>query len=599
MGESAVRGLQENGVAACVKHFLGEGQTLSGWNRGRALLDQAGIERILPPYRAAIDAGAMSLMPSFSSVNGIKMHEHKELLTDLLKDEMGFEGFVISDWAAITQLSGGSYKAQLANAVNAGVDMFMATNGRSYWVNCIRYLTESVNEGTIPMSRIDDAVLRILRFKQKMGLFDAPLTKKAGTIGSDANRAAARALVAESLVLLRDENNVMAKLPSYKNILVAGQGANDIGMQCGGWTISWQGSHGPTTEGTTILEGIQAAVKGKAAVTYAADGKAEGNFDAVIAVIGESPYAETEGDRFNSTTTVRMDTELQTMMSGNGSFNSINIRRMDADMLWEVYDYDCPVIVIMLSGRPMTIGDEYKNWDAFIAAWLPGTEGGGIADVLFGERDFTGRTPYTWRETINGEVLYPLGFGLSKGEGNETGEFIYETENSGVIITGYAGDFIYATQSGGVIITGYTGSAKDVVIPRTINGSPIVAVGRDAFTRKRLTGVTLPDTVTVIGNSAFSYNRLTELTLPDSVTTVEYGAFSNNRLSNVNLSDSLTFVGVSAFAENRLKKIILPDSLEYIGDMAFARNFLNDVTVPANVRNFNSRAFDSYVKIIR
>jgi beta-glucosidase len=392
MGANVIKGLQDNGVAACMKHFLGEGQTIDGRNQGNALLDRTGIERILPPYRAAIEAGAISLMPSFSSVNGVKMHESKDLLTDLLKKEMGFEGFVISDWAALTQLSGGNYKAQIANAINAGVDMVMATNGRDNWVTFIKYLQELVNEGTVPMERIDDAVLRILRFKQRIGLFDAPLTNKAGVIGSDANRTAARELVAESLVLLQNRNNVIAQLPSYKRILVAGQGANDIGMQCGGWTITWQGSHGHITKGTTILEGIQNTAKGKAAVTYAEDGKTEGAFDAVIAVIGEDPYAETQGDRPSQ----------------------INIRERDMNMLRKVYGYNCPVIVIMLSGRPMTIGDEYKHWDAFIAAWLPGSEGGGIADVLFGSKNFTGRTPYTWRKTINGEILFPFGYGLTK-----------------------------------------------------------------------------------------------------------------------------------------------------------------------------------------
>jgi beta-glucosidase len=270
--------------------------------------------------------------------------------------------------------------------------MVMATNGRDSWVNFIRLLQELVNEGTVPMSRIDDAVLRILKFKQKIGLFNAPLTEKAGVIGSGENRAAARELVSQSLVLLRNENNIIAKLPGYKRILVTGQGANDIGMQCGGWTVTWQGRHGSVTQGTTVLEGIRTATEGKAEIAYAENGRANGTFDAVIAVIGEDPYAETEGDR-----------------SGN-----INIRSRDADMLKEIYSYGCPVIVIMLSGRPMTIGNEYQNWDAFIAAWLPGSEGAGIADVLFGGRDFTGRTPYTWRKTINGEILYPFGFGLKK-----------------------------------------------------------------------------------------------------------------------------------------------------------------------------------------
>ena len=389
MGASFIKGLHANGAAACMKHFLGEGQAIDGRNQGNALLDRAGIDRILPPYRAAIDAGAMSLMPSFSSVNGIKMHEHTELLTGLLKEEMGFEGFVVSDWAAVMQLSGSAYKAKIANAINAGVDMVMATNGRENWLGFVRNLQKLVEEGTVPMARIDDATLRILKFKHSIGLFEAPLTKTAGAIGSNENRAAARELVAQSLVLLRNENNVIAKLPSYKRILVTGQGANDIGMQCGGWTISWQGGHGSITRGTTVLDGIRTATEGKAAVTYSEDGKVGGTFDAIIAVIGEDPYAETDGDRTNN----------------------INIRQRDMDMLREAYRYKCPVIVIMLSGRPMTIRDEYKNWDAFIAAWLPGTEGGGIADVLFGG-NFTGRTPYTWRATINGEVLYPFGFGL-------------------------------------------------------------------------------------------------------------------------------------------------------------------------------------------
>jgi beta-glucosidase len=392
MGLSAVKGLQDGGAAVCIKHFIGEGQTLSGRNQGNALLDRAALERLLPPYRAAIEAGAMSLMISFSSVNGIKMHEHKELITGLLKEDLGFKGMVISDWDALRQLSGNTYKEQIANAINAGIDMVMATNGRNSWESFIRLLTELVKEGTVPMSRIDDAVLRILRFKQSAGILDSPSTGRSGEVGTVANRAQARDIAADSLVLLRNENNVIANLPSYQNILVAGRGADNIGMQCGGWTITWQGFHGRSTEGTTILKGIQEAVKGKANVTYDAEGRAEGNFDAVIVVIGEDPYAETEGDRINN----------------------IDIQKRDIDILWDVYSYECPVIVIMLSGRPMTIGDEYKNWDALIAAWLPGTEGGCIADVLFGNRDFTGRTPYTWQQSIGGEVLYPYGFGLTK-----------------------------------------------------------------------------------------------------------------------------------------------------------------------------------------
>jgi len=390
MGEYFIKGLQENGAAACMKHFIGEGQTVNGQNQGNALLEREGIEQILPPYRAGIKEGAMSLMPSFSSINGIKMHQNKELLTDLLKDEMGYKGFIISDSAAFTQLTGGSYKMQIANAINAGVDMYMAANGRNSWINYISNLTKLVEEGVVPMSRIDDAVIRIIRFKQSLKLFENPLITHVGEIGTDENRAAARALVSDSLVLLRNEKNAMRKLSESKKILVTGHGANNIGMQCGGWTITWQGTLGAITNGTTILDGIKAATKGKATVTYAEDGVASGPFDAVIAVIGENPYAETDGDR-----------------AGN-----ISIRDKDLEMLRKTYGYHCPVIVIMLSGRPMNVGDEYRKWDAFIAAWLPGTEGGGIADVLFGGRGFTGKTPFTWRKTVNGEVLYPFGHGL-------------------------------------------------------------------------------------------------------------------------------------------------------------------------------------------
>jgi len=392
MSVSAVRGLNEGGAAACIKHFFGEGQTVNGRNQGNAVLDRSAIERLLPPYRAAIEAGAMSLMVSFSSVNGIKMHEHKELITGLLKGELGFQGMVLSDWDAVRQLSGGSYKMQIANAINAGIDMVMATNGRNVWVDFIRLLRELAEEGTVPVTRIDDAVLRILRFKQSAGILDMQALERAGEIGTVENRELARTIVSDSLVLLKNENDIISKLPSFKNILVAGQGADDIGMQCGGWTISWQGSHGAVTSGTTILEGIREAAGSNINIVYNVQGEAQGNFDAVIAVIGEDPYAEGDGDRTNN----------------------INIRSNDTEMLNNVYRYGCPVIVIMLSGRPMTIGDEYENWDAFIAAWLPGSEGGGIADVLFTSRDFTGRTPYTWRKSIGGDVLYPYGFGLSK-----------------------------------------------------------------------------------------------------------------------------------------------------------------------------------------
>jgi beta-glucosidase len=390
MSTSVIKGLQSSGtVAACMKHYLGEGQTVNGQNQGNAIMDDEDIRRILPPYIEAINAGALTLMPSFSSVNGLKMHESKELLTDLLKEELGFEGFIISDWAAVTQLTGGSYQNQIANAINAGVDMVMATNGRNWWVDYIKYLKAAVLNGDVPMERIDDAVLRILKVKEKLGLFENPNVSTGGEVGTGEHRAIAREAAAKSMTLLKNDNDILSRLKDFGSILLAGEGGSDIGMQCGGWSITWQGSHGAITEGTTILEGLQAV---KENVTYAKDGVAEGEFDCAIVVVGENPYAEYEGDR-----------------SGN-----ITLRTQDVAALNEVYKLGCPVIVVMLTGRPMTVSAHLENWDALISAWLPGTEGGGaLADVLFGGAGFTGRTPFTWSVTQGGDTLFEYGFGLS------------------------------------------------------------------------------------------------------------------------------------------------------------------------------------------
>ncbi|MDR1692375.1 MAG: glycoside hydrolase family 3 protein [Oscillospiraceae bacterium] len=390
ISSAVIAGLQSSGkVAACMKHYLGEGQTVNGQNQGNAIMDDEDIRRILPPYIEAIKGGALTLMPSFSSVNGLKMHESKELLTDLLKDELGFEGFVISDWAAITQLTGGSYQNQIANAINAGVDMVMATNGRNWWVDYIKYLKAAVLNGDVPMERIDDAVLRILKVKEKLGLFENPNVSTGGDVGTEEHRALAREAAARSMTLLKNENDIIARLKDFDNILLAGEGGSDIGMQCGGWSITWQGSHGAITEGTTILEGLQAV---KDNVTYAKDGVAEGEFDCAIVVVGENPYAEYEGDR-----------------SGN-----VTLRTQDVAALNAVYELGCPVIVVMLTGRPMMVSTHLENWDALISAWLPGSEGGGaLADVLFGDAEFTGRTPFTWTVTQGGDTLYEYGYGLS------------------------------------------------------------------------------------------------------------------------------------------------------------------------------------------
>jgi beta-glucosidase len=414
MGPAVVRGLQSSGrVAACIKHYIAEGQTENGENQGNAImhnLDEE-IQPLLKPYIKAIEDGALTLMPSFNSINGVKMHEHRYLITDVLKGELGFEGFLITDWDGDTQVSGRNYKEQVANTINAGNDMLMFGNdSRDRMIEYQRLLKELVEEGTVPIERIDDAVLRILRVKQKIGLFEDPYFSIPADLGNAEHRALAREAVAASLVLLKNENDIIGKLPTFESILVAGQGASDIGMQCGGWTIHWQGAHGDITPGTTLLEGFESY---HGAINYRADGKTDGendggDYDVVIVVIGESPYAEGVGDRNGYSAWTWGDAGVNE--------NGVHLRPEDRAVLNEVYKLNIPVIVVMLSGRPMLVTDELPNWDGFVAAWLPGTEGMGVADVLFGAKPFIGKTPYTWHNEPDGNtVQFPYGFGLTVG----------------------------------------------------------------------------------------------------------------------------------------------------------------------------------------
>jgi len=400
-----VRGLQSSGrVAACIKHYIAEGQTVNGENQGNTVMDNLDeeIKPLLMPYIKAIEDGALTLMPSFNSINGVKMHEHRYLITDILKGELGFEGFLITDWDGDTQVSGSNYKEQVANTINAGNDMLMFGNdSRGRMIEYQRLLKELVEEGTVSIERIDDAVLRILRVKQKIGLFEDPYFSIPADLGNAEHRALAREAVAASVTLLKNENDIIGKLPSFDSILVAGQGASDIGMQCGGWTIHWQGAHGDITPGTTLLEGFMGYHSG---ITYIADGKTNGSFDVAIVVIGESPYAEGVGDRNGYSAWTWGDAGINE--------NGVHLRPEDRTVLSEVYKLNIPVIVVMLSGRPMLVADELRNWDGFAAAWLPGTEGMGVADVLFGAKPFIGKTPYTWHYEADGNtVLFPYGFG--------------------------------------------------------------------------------------------------------------------------------------------------------------------------------------------
>src|SRR5258706_103041 len=353
---------------------------------------------------SGIKAGAQSVMISYSSWNGIKMHAQKHLITDVLKGELGFTGFVVSDWGAIDQISP-DYYTSVVTAINAGVDMNMVPTDYKRFLSTI---TEAIQKGDIPMARIDDAVRRILRVKFEMGLFEHPFAdvSQRALVGSDAHRAVAQEAVSKSMVLLKNDNQALPLSTNTATIYVGGVGANDIGMQSGGWTIDWQGKMGAITTGTTILDAIKKTVSARTTVKYAADGKFDDRtkVNACVAVVGEQPYAEGVGDKADLALSAR-DIEMTENMRASCS----------------------KLIVILISGRPMIVTDQLLGWDAFVAAWLPGTEGQGVANVLFGKRHFTGKLSFTWPRSMDqlpfdfsklgggGEgPLFPYGFGLTK-----------------------------------------------------------------------------------------------------------------------------------------------------------------------------------------
>ncbi len=411
LGAAAVRGFQGStlsgdsaSVLACAKHFLGDGGTVGGKDQGDTVCDEATLRKLyLPPYAAAINAGAGSIMVSYSSWNGVKMHANQHLLTDVLKGELGFKGFLVSDWAAIDQISP-DFKHDVEQSINAGLDMIMLPYGvgqKNNFVEFIQDLKDLVATGKVSQSRIDDAVRRILLVKFQMGLFDHTATdpQLTAAIGSAAHRDVARECVRESLVLLKNENHALPLSASIKNLAVVGASANDLGVQCGGWTIDWQGRKGEVTHGgTTILSAIRQTVSSDSHVTFSPDGSDLGGADAIIAVVGEPPYAEMKGDRAK-----------------------LDLAPADAALIAKAKATGKPVITILLSGRPLILNQALDDSQAFVAAWLPGTEGQGVADVLFGNAKFTGKLSRTWplsNDHIRAgdtaeKPLFPFGFGLT------------------------------------------------------------------------------------------------------------------------------------------------------------------------------------------
>ena len=412
LGLAAVKGLQGSSLAdplataGCAKHYVGDGGTSFGSSRtgldqGATVVDEETLRRIhLPGYITTVQAGVATIMPSYSSWNGVHCSASKKLLTDLLKVELGFEGFLISDYGALNQLPG-NYKQQVEASINAGMDMVMVPDK---WLEFINTLKALVTEGVVPEARIDDAVLRILRVKIAMGLTDRsymPLADRSlhRSFGCDEHREVARECVRQSIVLLKNEGAVLPLSKSAGHIHLSGDSADNIGNQCGGWTVTWQGKPGETTIGTTILDAMRRAAGSNTKITYSLDGSGGAGAKIGVAVVGESPYAEMMGDRAQ----LRLDPKHIGV-----------IARMKADGM--------RVVVVLITGRPVIIDDVLPYADAVVAAWLPGSEGNGVADVLFGAHKPGGKLSFSWPKGTTTDYkigsagyhkLFDVGYGLS------------------------------------------------------------------------------------------------------------------------------------------------------------------------------------------
>ncbi|HXJ13311.1 MAG TPA: glycoside hydrolase family 3 N-terminal domain-containing protein [Candidatus Limnocylindrales bacterium] len=398
--------LDKDHVISTAKHFLGDGSTDGGRDQGDSLVSEADLVRLhAAGYTQAIEAGTQSIMASYNSWHGVKMHANKALLTDVLKGRMGFDGFVIGDWNAHGQIPGCT-KSDCAQAFNAGIDIF---NAPQDWKALCANLVREVKAGTIPMARLDDAVRRILRVKMRMGVFDEPAPNKRPNtflpIGTPSHRAVARQAVRESLVLLK--NDGVLPIKPNATALITGDGAENIAMQAGGWTLSWQGAdNGPNDfpGATSIYQGLKAeldATGGQA--LFSPDGTLAQKADVAIVVFGETPYAEFEGDQ------------------SDVALHHDNLESLE--MIKKLRGQGIPVVAVMLSGRPLYINPQINAADAFVEAWLPGSEGEGVADVLTGKYDFTGKLSFSWpkrpdQTPLNvGDAAYDpqfaYGFGLS------------------------------------------------------------------------------------------------------------------------------------------------------------------------------------------
>lgn len=451
MGTAMVEGLQgklggddflgEGRVAATAKHFFGDGGTEQGVDQGDVNGDLAALMSIhAAPYPPAIEAGVASIMASFNSINGRKMHGNGPLLNDELRGNLSFDGLVVGDWNGHGQIKGCT-NSNCPQALLAGLDVYMVPEE---WKGLYENTLAQVQDGTIPMARLDEAVTRVLRMKQQLGMFDNPKrpSERANAghwdkLGFASHRAVAREAVAKSMVLLK--NDGVLPLKDGANILVAGTAADNIPQQAGGWSVTWQGGGDLSAEhfpgATSIFAGIAAqAPAAGSTVKLSVDGTMlESPVDVAIVVFGEQPYAEFVGDRKD---TVLRDEE-------------------GLELLKKYKAEGIKTVAVLLSGRPLWMNRELNAADAFVSAWLPGSEGAGVADVLFGSREATGKLSFSWPATCEGnplnsakEALYPFGFGLSFGE---TSEFTTLSEECGALETGNGSSWFTAGRLGSLI----------------------------------------------------------------------------------------------------------------------------------------------------
>ena len=418
LGIASIKGYQgnnlnnSNSVLACAKHYVGDGSTIfgtginGGIDRGDVLVDEKELRsKYIEPFRSAVENGVGSIMISYNSWQSKRLHGHSYLINDILKKELGFSGFVVSDWAAIDDIDE-DYKTSIITAINAGIDMIMVPGKHSKkshsYIEFINLLKKSILEGSVSINRINDAVYRILKIKYSMGLFEKPLKdyKKLKEVGSSRNRELAREGVNKSVVILQNNNDVLPISKNIKSILVAGKHGDDLGYQCGGWTISWQGGSGNITIGTTILDGIRDNIESHSSVTFSENGDEANDHDIIIAVVGETPYAEMKGDR-----------------------ESLELSNKDKILIEKLIKTGKPIVLILISGRPMIITPYLEYVDAVLAAWFPGTEGIGVADLLFGDVSPSAKLSFSWPKNM-GQIpinygdktydpLFPLGYGLT------------------------------------------------------------------------------------------------------------------------------------------------------------------------------------------